>query len=220
MKMSMIGFALASCALVGVEVAAAQSEVTGPSGGVVREAGSLKVEVAFERAGVRVYVLGADQRPLDVKRVSGVVELTFQDGDRAPETVELKAQRVRGPMCLLGRADLAGVLEGRATASVRLTQVPDVGDVAVEVPFRLARVIEHVCPMSCVPAQEAPGKCARCKMDLVAAPYIWACTEHPRVTSREPGSCSAEGCGKALAKRAEPRPRGQGQGGHGGHGGH
>lgn len=227
MKTSMISLVLASCALVGMELAAAQTpEVTGPHGGLVREAGPLKVEVVFDRDGVHVFAQGPEQQPVDLKDAEGTIALAFQQGERPAETVELKATRDRGPKHLQARADLALVLEGQATATVRLSKVPGrEGEVSLEVPFRLARLLEHTCPMRCVPGQAEPGKCSRCKMDLVATPFIYACPMHPEFTSRDPRTkCSI--CKMALEKRAEGQAAGQGGGhgggGHGGgaHGGH
>lgn len=228
----MIGFVLASCALVGVAAAQdrpAEAPTIGPHGGLVREAGDLKVEVAFDREGVHVFVLGAEQRPVDLKESEGTVQVALREGKAEPTSVELKATRERGPKHLQGKADLARVGEDQATATVRLTKIPGHdGEVSIEVPFRLARHVEHVCPMKCVPPSAEPGKCAKCKMDLVAAPFIYACPHHPHVTSRDPKVKCPE-CKMQLEKRADAAAGAHGGGGHhggghghggGGHGGH
>jgi hypothetical protein len=227
-KTTMIELVLASCALAGIAAAQDhQPEVPaiGPHGGLVREVADLKVEVAFDREGVHVFVLGAEQRPVDLKESEGTVQIALREGKAEPTSVELKATRDRGPKHLQGKADLARIGEDQATATVRLTKVPGHdGEVSIEVPFRLARHVEHVCPMKCVPPQAGPGKCAKCKMDLVAAPFIYACPHHPQVTSRDPKAKCPE-CKMQLEKRAEAPAGGHGQGqGHGGgghgHGGH
>jgi hypothetical protein len=145
MKTSMIGLVLASCALFGLDTAAAQSGGMGAHGGLVREVGPLKVEVVFDREEVHVFVLDAEQKPVDLGDAEGAVQVTFQSEiAREPVSLELKASRGRGAKHLQGEVDLRQVLDGEATATVRLNKVPGrEGELSVEVPFRLARLSEH-----------------------------------------------------------------------------
>jgi hypothetical protein len=200
-------------AALAVVALAQDADVVGPHGGVVRAAGALKVEVALDRQGAQAFVVGADGQPIELRKVEGRLEVRPATGEA--RSVELRAAR-GGPSRLEGRLDLARVGEGEATVALTLTNLPGAdGPVSIEAPFRLARLLEWVCPMRCVPAQAEPGSCSRCHMALVAAPYIYACPMHPEVTSRD----ANEPCWRCKMRLTRSPAQG-GQGGHGGHGGH
>lgn len=174
--------ALAPLVLAAACLAQAPAPV-GPHGGVVREAGSSKVELIIDRDGVEALLLDASDRPVEPAGVTGRVDVRFADAARAPQTVALAPRDVEGAKGLAATLRLGRVPEGGATVTVTL-RLPG-GEATLELPFHLARVVVHVCPMACQPAQAEPGACRRCRMDLVPEPYIYKCKAHPDVTSRQ-----------------------------------
>ncbi len=209
-----------SAALFGVAISiavaqdAAPAAAPGPHGGVVRPVGDMKVEVVIDREGVHVFAVNAQDQPVELKDAAGKVEVRQEGAE--PKAADLRQAGGRGPSRLQGRVDLARVPESATTTvRVELTNLPGRTEPAtIEMPFRLARLIEYVCPMACVPAQAEAGKCSRCKMDLVAAPFIYACPMHPEVTSRQ-ATDKCWTCKMRLEKKSESQ-----QGGHGAGGGH
>lgn len=200
-------------------------------GGTVTMTRDFHFEVAFHRDQVHVWVYDGKQAPIDPRGVEGQVEVRFEAAtNRQPLDARLSYVAGEGgkPGHLEGALDLTNVPEGQAEATFHLEKLPGSGErqVTFREHFKLARLVEYVCPMRCVPSQAEPGKCARCKMALVASKSIYACPHHPNVTSRDPSATCWE-CKMALERRVDGQAHGQdghGQDGHGqdgrGQGGH
>lgn len=181
-------------------------------GGSVTMTKEFHFEVAFDRDAVYVFGYDSKQAPISLDGASGTVTIDFRD--KKHKSIEaplhfMKASlgdatsgNISQPMdagFLMAKVDLAQVEEGQAKATFSITGLKgkEEKDVQFRETFGLAMLTEYACPMNDTEPAMAPGKCTKCGMSLERQRYIYACEEHPTVTSR----MSGEKCwkdGKAM----------------------
>jgi Cu(I)/Ag(I) efflux system membrane fusion protein len=71
----------------------------------------------------------------------------------------------------------------------------------------LVKVV-YTCPMHSEVVQDKPGKCPKCKMNLVkkeVPTVVYTCPMHPEVIKDKPGKCPK--CKMNLVKKEEPKKK-------------
>ncbi|MEI6677643.1 MAG: heavy metal-binding domain-containing protein [Mariniphaga sp.] len=66
--------------------------------------------------------------------------------------------------------------------------------------------VSYTCPMHPEVIQDKPGKCAKCKMNLVKKEMtstVYTCPMHPEVVQDKPGKCTK--CKMNLVKKEQPK---------------
>ena len=191
-------------------------------GGQATMTNEFHFEVLFHRDSVQVYFYDGKQNPISARGASGTVSLSFRDHHRERVSAELayvkpaekdegghghghKEKTAPHPQDFLEAAiDLAKVQEGAMKALFDLKGLAGKEEKAVSFKetFKLARLIEYACPMKDTKPSDSPGTCKKCGMELGRVTYIYGCTMHPKVTSRNSAdTCWV--CGMKLIKPAD-----------------
>lgn len=192
-------------------------------GGVGKKSDNRRFEIVFNRDSIRVYVSDDKGKPIDPAGAEGTIQVRFRQRGKNAVGGNVAAVPAKGKELpyLEVKVNLANVEEGAATAGIQLKKLPGGGEASFQEPFKLARLREWACPMNCVEPTSEAGKCAKCKMDLKERWFIYACPDHDKVTSREPGKCWIDK--KDLVKQVSKGEaahhgdeKGHEEGGHGG----
>jgi hypothetical protein len=197
-------------------------------GGKVTMTDEFHFEVAFQRDQILVYGYDRAQKAIDLGGVSGTARVDFRDSGRDAIEVALtyvkpEAQSGHGHHGhaevrfghLIAEVDLGKVEEGNAKATLMLQGLPGSSEkeVRFKETFKIARLVEYSCPMNDTTPTSEPGSCAKCGMQLEPTRYIYACPDHPTVTSTEVGAtCWLDG--KNLQKTTDAATAEQAQGSH------
>lgn len=183
-----------------------EDEIVGAHGGVVAPVGSNhRLELAFSRSGVRIFVDAPGNGPVDLRGSSGSVRVSEGQQSVTGELTFVASAEGAHLACAL---DLARIQEG---ALVTVTLDPLGGKArTVEAPFRIVRKVEWRCARpGCGGASPAPGTC-ECKAALVEHFFVHGCGKHSGVTSDAPGQCwidqSSLGKRVVFATRAPSTP--------------
>lgn len=162
-----------------------EDEVVGAHGGVVAPVGSShRLELAFSRSGVRIFVDAAGTGPVDLRGSSGSVRVSEGQQSVTGELTFVASTDGAHFACAL---DLARIQEG---ALVTVTLDPLDGKArTVEAPFRIVRQGEWLCARpGCGKTSPAPGTC-ECKAAIIEHFFVHGCGKHSGVTSDAPGQC-------------------------------
>jgi len=142
----------------------------GIHGGEIAEAAHHPFEALFTADGIRLYVYGDDQKPVDaLKDAKATVTLTAKDGETHTIALNLlspdeKAGRTQP--CFAAPYDFSGMKPGTMTASFEvqgLTGKP----ITFDAPVSMMRETLYTCTMDTDVVTEDPGSCPKCGMDLV-----------------------------------------------------
>ncbi len=186
-------------------------------GGIARTTKEFKLEIAFHADGVGVYLYNKSGSPLAIESVKGTVRVEFKDPARQPLMAEFAVRtaetnegpspvRIASKGPLWASLDLSRIAEGEATARIKLSNLPgtEEKELALELPFRMARIVAFVCEKDGTSAAE-PGLCGKCGRPLQLVLSYYGCKKHPEVASDELGQICWK-CGEAKLEIMIERP--------------